>query len=130
MKPNWIAIGAAWGALAVLLGALGSHVLKDRVTPEDLEIWKTGVLYHALHAPALILFGLFAERRARGGGPGICFLLGSAIFSGTLYGMVCGGPRALGAVTPIGGLLLIAGWVWFGLLARRSGSPGESPRET
>ena len=127
MKPNWIAIGAAWGAIAVLLGAFGAHGLKDRVTPEDLEIWKTGVLYHALHAPALVLFGLFQERRASGGGPGSCFLLGSAIFSGTLYGIALGGPRALGAVTPIGGLLLIVGWVWFGLQARRSGTTGSPP---
>lgn len=129
MKANWIAIGAAWGALAVILGAFGAHGLKERATPEELEIWKTGVLYHALHAPALVLFGLFQERRTCGGGPGVCFLLGSAIFSGTLYGIVLGGPRTLGAITPIGGLLLIVGWVWFGLQARRSGTPGEPPRE-
>ena len=130
MRANWIAIGAASGALAVILGAFGAHGLKAHVSPEDLAIWKTGVLYHAVHAPALVLFGLFQERRRTGGGPGVCFLLGTAIFSGTLYGIVLGGPRALGMFTPFGGLLLIAGWLWFGLQATRSPGPGEPRNES
>ena len=119
MKPNWIAIGAGWGALAVLLGAFGAHGLKSRVSPADLEIWHTGVQYHALHAIALVLFGLFQERRATNSCPGWVFFLGSFIFSGTLYGIVLGGPRWLGAITPFGGVALIVAWVWFAVLAVR-----------
>jgi len=119
MKANWIAIGAASGALAVLLGAFGAHGLKSRVTAGDLEIWHTGVQYHALHAIALVLFGLFQERRATSAGPGWSFFLGSFVFSGTLYGIVLGGPRWLGAITPFGGVALIGAWVWFAALAAR-----------
>jgi uncharacterized membrane protein YgdD (TMEM256/DUF423 family) len=119
MKPNWIAIGCASGALAVISGAFGAHALRDRIGPEALEIWKTGVLYQAIHAVALVLFGLFRERASSGAAPGWCFLAGSAIFSGTLYGLALGGPRFLGAVTPIGGVLFIAGWIAFAWQAMR-----------
>lgn len=119
MKPNWIAIGCASGALAVALGAFGAHALKARVGPDDLEIWKTAVQYQAIHALALVLFGLFRERKASSAVPAGCFLLGSAIFSGTLYALVLGGPRWLGAVTPVGGLSFIAGWIAFALQALR-----------
>jgi uncharacterized membrane protein YgdD (TMEM256/DUF423 family) len=113
MKPNWIAIGSASGALAVVLGAFGAHALKTRVGPDELEIWRTGVQYQIIHALALVLFGLFRERHPARAAAGWCFLSGSAIFSGTLYGLVLGGPRFLGAVTPVGGLLFIAGWIAF-----------------
>lgn len=118
MKTNWISIGAGLGALAVVFGAFGAHALKDRLTPEELEWWKTGVLYHALHAIALVAFGLFARER-NAGIAGLCFLVGTAIFSGTLYAMALGAPKWLGMITPIGGLLLIAGWLAFAVAARR-----------
>lgn len=124
MTQRWIAAGAFSGALAVALGAFGAHALKDRIPYEDLEIWRTGVLYHAVHSLALVLFGLFQERRGSGSAPGPLFLLGIAVFAGTLYGIALGGPRWLGAVTPIGGLALIAGWVALGIQAsRRRGEP-------
>jgi uncharacterized membrane protein YgdD (TMEM256/DUF423 family) len=116
---NWVAIGALWSAVAVVCGAFGAHGLEDLVPPADLEIWRTGVLYHLIHAPALILYGV-AQRRAGRSGAGWCLLLGSAIFSGTLYAIPLGGPRWLGAITPVGGLLLVAGWLLFALEARRA----------
>jgi uncharacterized membrane protein YgdD (TMEM256/DUF423 family) len=119
MKPNWIAIGCASGALAVALGAFGAHALKERVAAEDLEIWRTAVHYQALHALAAILFGIFQEHRRVTSAPGWCFVAGTAIFSGTLYAIVLGGPRALGAVTPVGGVLMIAGWIVFAVQALR-----------
>jgi uncharacterized membrane protein YgdD (TMEM256/DUF423 family) len=119
MKPNWIVIGCASGALAVALGAFGAHALKTRVDADDLDIWKTAVHYQALHALALVFFGLFQERRGASSLAAWCFAGGSAIFSGTLYAIVLGGPRMLGAITPIGGVLLIAGWIVFALQARR-----------
>ena len=122
MTPRtWIAVGAFSGAITVALGAFGAHALKDSVPPAELEIWHTAVQYQGLHAMALILFGLFAERRPTGHLIGWLFLVGSAIFAGTLYGMVLGGPRWLGAITPLGGTALIVGWIAFGLAALRKG---------
>jgi uncharacterized membrane protein YgdD (TMEM256/DUF423 family) len=114
---NWVAIGAVWSAVAVVCGAFGAHGLEDLVPPADLEIWRTGVLYHLIHAPALVAYGL----ASRGGGRQIAgwfLLLGSMIFSGTLYLIPLGGPRWLGAITPIGGTLLILGWLAFAWEAR------------
>jgi len=116
---NWIAIGSLTGALAVVCGAFGAHALRDRVTPADLAIWQTGVLYHLVGGVALVLYGLFARDRTTKGPAGWSFLLGTAIFSGSLYAMVLGGPRWLGAITPIGGVLLIGGWLFFAWEARR-----------
>jgi len=118
---NWVAIGAVSAALAVVCGAFGAHGLKGRVSAEDLAIWQTGVLYHLVHAPALVLYGLYA--RAGRQLVGWCFLLGTVIFSGTLYAMTLGGPRWLGAITPIGGVLLIAGWLAFAWEARGRTAP-------
>jgi len=116
---NWIAIGAVAGALAVVCGAFAAHALRERVTAGDLAIWQTSVLYHLVGSVALVLYGLFARDRATKGLAGWSFLLGTAIFSGSLYAMVLGGPRWLGAITPIGGMLLIAGWLFFAWDARR-----------
>jgi uncharacterized membrane protein YgdD (TMEM256/DUF423 family) len=114
---NWVTIGAISAAIAVVCGAFGAHGLRDHVTAEDLAIWQTGVLYHLIHAPALVLYGVVVREGKRIGG--WCFFLGTLIFSGTLYAMTLGGPRWLGAITPIGGALLIAGWFVFAWEARR-----------
>ena len=119
MKPNWIAIGAFSAALAVLLGAFGAHALKDRVSPADLELWKTAVLYHAIHAVALVLFGLFREGRTSSSAPGWAFLFGSVVFSGSLYAYALGGPRMLVHFTPFGGLGFVAGWILLAVAALR-----------
>jgi len=117
---GWIAAGAVSAALGVALGAFGAHGLRDRVGPAELEIWKTGVHYQLLHAVALVLLGLFLQRSERRASfAGWAFLLGSAIFAGTLYGLTLGAPRWLGAVTPIGGVLMIAGWLAFARAALR-----------
>ena len=120
MSTKWIAVGAAWAALAIVLGAFGAHGLKERVTADDLEIWRTGVLYHALHAIGIVLYGSFHERRELRPWPALALLAGSAIFAGTLYGITLGGPRWLGAITPIGGLGMIAGWCGFAVQAWRA----------
>ena len=125
MNPRtWIAVGAFSGAITVALGAFGAHALKDSVPPADLGIWDTAVQYQGLHALALILFGLFAERRVTRQLAGWSFLVGSAIFPGTLYAIVLGGPRWLGAITPLGGTALIVGWIAFGLAALRKPESG------
>ena len=129
MQCNWIAAGAAWCGLAVGLGAFGAHGLeKVSPGPEALEWWSTAAEYHFGHGLALVLFGLWqiAANAAKDGGEtkgpawGWLFLIGSTIFSGTLYTMALGAPRWLGAVTPIGGSALIAAWAGFAWSAHRA----------
>lgn len=111
-----VAIGAALGGLAVAIGAFGAHGLRSMVTPDALVIFETGVRYHFYHAIALVLVGIFAI--ATPGATGIaaaawCFVAGIAIFSGSLYVMTLTGMRWLGAITPLGGVAFIVGWVLF-----------------
>jgi len=109
---NWTGIGACLGALAVVFGAFGAHGLKARVSTEMLTVFETGARYHMYHALALLAVGWMAARNAVGADiAGWLFLIGIVIFSGSLYVMVFSGARWLGAITPIGGTLLIAGWI-------------------
>jgi uncharacterized membrane protein YgdD (TMEM256/DUF423 family) len=114
MNPStWFATGAALALLAVILGAFGAHGLKTRVDPDLLAIFETGVRYHMYHALGLLAVGLAAGRWSSVwiGVAGWLFLAGVAIFSGSLYLMALTGLRWLGAVTPVGGVALILGWV-------------------
>src|SRR5882672_2232345 len=120
MKPNWIAIGAFSAAVAVLFGAAGAHLLRSRISENDFELWKTGVLYQVIHALGLILFGLFREGRTSSSVPGWAFLLGSLLFSGTLYAHALGAPEGVLHVAPVGGIALIVGWVAFAVCALRT----------
>jgi uncharacterized membrane protein YgdD (TMEM256/DUF423 family) len=121
MKPHaWIITGAVLGALTVALGAFGAHALKDRLAPADLELWKTAVQYQGMHAMALVFFGLAQQARPRRCLAGWSFLLGTVVFSGTVYALALGGPRWLGAITPFGGMLLIVGWIAFAASAARA----------
>lgn len=104
--------GAVYGFLGVGLGAFGAHALKARLTPELLAVWKTAVEYQFYHALALVLVGLLAAQK-----PAlaithavICFALGGLLFSGSLYVLALSGLRWLGAITPLGGMFLLAGW--------------------
>jgi uncharacterized membrane protein YgdD (TMEM256/DUF423 family) len=106
-----IRLAGALGFLGVALGAFGAHGLRDRLAPGMLEVYKTGVLYHLLHAVALLAVALGAERLARPRAVATLFTAGVVIFSGSLYALALTGIGTLGAITPIGGLLLMAGWV-------------------
>jgi uncharacterized membrane protein YgdD (TMEM256/DUF423 family) len=119
------AIGALAGALAVAAGAFGAHALKDRLDPADLYVFETAVRWHALHALAAVAVSL-AARGPRGpfSAAGFAFVGGILLFSGSLYAIALGAPRALGAVTPFGGVLWIAGWVLAAVGFRRT---PESP---
>lgn len=98
------AIAALSAALAIAAGAFGAH---GAATPQAAEWLRTGGLYQLIHAvAALAIVG------SAGRGPAWLLLGGAALFAGTLYVMAFGGPRWLGAVTPIGGTLMIAGWLW------------------
>ncbi|MGH7524582.1 MAG: DUF423 domain-containing protein [Gemmatimonadales bacterium] len=109
-------VGALLGALAVVLGAFGAHALRTRLEPRDLEIFETAVRYQMYHAFAMFAAAWLLSRNAPGAGAAAwAFLGGVLVFSGSLYLLVATGQRWLGAVTPLGGLAMIAGWL---LLAR------------
>lgn len=105
--------GSLYGLIGVLLGAFGAHAMRDRLSPEMLRVWETAVQYQFWHALALLAVGLLAARLAGAwlNAAGVTFALGVLIFSGSLYALALTGVRVLGAVTPFGGLLLIAGWL-------------------
>ncbi|HVB03603.1 MAG TPA: DUF423 domain-containing protein [Chitinophagaceae bacterium] len=119
MNKHYISAAAALGALAVLAGAFGAHALKQQVNADTLHIYETGVRYQFYHVFALLATGMLARfypGRALDVA-GRCFIAGILLFSGSLYLMV--GirifhgyfPPIVGLLTPIGGVLLIAGWI-------------------
>ena len=110
---TFFALGALSALIGVGLGAFGAHGLRARLTPELLAIFETGVRYQMYHALALLAVGLAQTRWT---GPawvagGWLFVAGTVVFSGSLYLLSTSGVRAWGAVTPIGGILLLVGWV-------------------
>ena len=116
-------LGALSAFLAVALGAFGAHALKTRLTPDLLAIFETGARYHLAHAIALFMVGE-AEAREPGRGwlaAGVAFGLGTLIFAGSLYALALTGVRMWGAVTPFGGLALLAGWALAAHAAWRAG---------
>ena len=112
---NAVSLGSLIAALGVILGAFGSHSLRGRIGYDLLHFYETGTQYLLTHAFAILLYGL---SKARAKWPLYCFGFGILIFTGSLFIMTFGGPRTLGAVTPIGGLLFIAGWIGFALETR------------
>jgi uncharacterized membrane protein YgdD (TMEM256/DUF423 family) len=120
MKPNWIVVGAIAGLLGVGLGAFGAHGLEARATPEQLAWWETGARYQLVHALALAIYGLVSHRaEAKSNLAGWSFAIGIVLFSGTLYAMALGAPRWFGAITPIGGIALMVGWLALAMQARK-----------
>lgn len=114
-------MAAGSGALAVVAGAFGAHGLRQQVGTQLLSAWNTGAHYHLLHSVVLLALGLFQVATGRSVRlPAWLFSLGILLFSGSLYALVLTGWRWIGPVTPIGGLLLIAGWLaLLGLALRR-----------
>lgn len=112
--------GAALGALGVTLGAFGAHVLKAHVSADALGWWHTAVEYQMWHALALLVIGMAGVPGTRSAA--LLLGLGALVFSGSLYAMTLGGPHWLGAITPLGGLGMIAGWI---LLAWRTGRKNQ-----
>ena len=108
--------------LAVAAGAFGAHALRDRIDPASLAIFETAARYHLVHAFAAVFAADRATRDSSRGSRRAAwvFLAGVALFSGSLYALALGGPRLLGAITPLGGLAFMAGWVMLGLGFRRS----------
>ena len=121
MDRVFFAIGALSAFLGVAAGAFGAHGLKSRVTPEMLGVFEVGVRSQVYHAFALIACAWAATKWP---GPlvntsGWLFVVGTVVFSGTLYALSLTGVRWLGAVTPLGGLAFLAGWICLALAALR-----------
>ncbi len=123
MNRGWAAVGAVSAGLSVAAGAFGAHALKARLGADALAVWETAARYQMAHA--LALFAVAAAARTWSGrlphAAGALFVLGSVLFSGSLYALALSGVRALGAVTPFGGVAFLAGWAclaWAALRAR------------
>ncbi len=118
---NYTVLGALAGALSVALGAFGAHALHTRLDPAMLAVYETGVRYQFLHALALLFVGRMggATPRSWTGLAGGLFTAGIVLFSGSLYALVLTRLAWWGAVTPVGGLAFIAGWL---VLARAAWS--------
>jgi len=112
---NRLVTAGLLGAIAIALGAFGAHGFKERLAliPEAAGWWQTATFYLLTHAVAI---GATAGRSAL---PALLWAMGSVTFAGTLYAMALGAPRWFGAITPIGGSLLIAGWVVLAWSSRR-----------
>lgn len=110
----FLLLGCLSGFLSVALGAFGAHALKARLGPEMLTIFETGVRYQMYHAFALLAVGLlmahFSQLKHLSTA-GWLFLAGTVIFSGSLYILALSGVKTWGAVTPLGGVCLLAGWL-------------------
>ena len=117
IERRLVSTGAVLAGLAVALGAFGAHALQSRIGTEALGWWHTAVEYQMWHALAVLALGLSGLRWTRL--PAWLFAAGSVVFSGTLYAMALGAPRWLGAVTPLGGLAMIAGWAVLAVRAVR-----------
>jgi uncharacterized membrane protein YgdD (TMEM256/DUF423 family) len=114
MAQIFLSVAAVLGGLSVAAGAFASHALRDKISERSLEIFETGARYQMYHALALLLVALLISRVAS---PPLTliasawlFIIGIAIFSGSLYALSLTGVKYLGAITPLGGVAFIAGW--------------------
>ena len=117
----WLRVGAISGFLAVAAGAFAAHVLKERLEGRALDHFETAARYQMYHALALVAVGLVAAARPGGAAAvavaGWAFLVGTVLFSGSLYALALSGQRWLGAITPFGGVGFLVGWVALALAA-------------
>ena len=124
IQRTFLAIGALLGLVAVAAGAFGAHALEARLSPDRLAIFETAARYQMYHALALlgvsIAAALLPATTSLVNAAGWSFVAGTIVFSGSLYLLALGGPRWLGAITPLGGLAFLAGWALLGLAALRS----------
>jgi uncharacterized membrane protein YgdD (TMEM256/DUF423 family) len=118
---NWSAIASIFLAVAVGLGAFGAHGLRDKLDAYSMDVWNKAVFYHFIHGLGMLIASLMP--RTSPVSEYACWALaaGILIFSGSLYVLAVTGVRTLGAITPIGGLCFIAGWL---LLAWHFIGPG------
>ncbi len=108
-----VVVGALSGFVSVAAGAFGAHALKERLPADLLAVFDTGARYQLVHALAIVA-AAWAVSRWPGSAAGLAgwlFVVGTVLFSGSLYALALTGVRALGAITPIGGVAFLAGWL-------------------
>ncbi len=118
MRANFVSVGTVCAALGIGLGAFGAHALRGRIGEAQLGLWETATHYWLIGALGMVVFGLWRAKRELSALPGWLLLGGSVLFSASLFALALGAPRILGAVTPFGGLGLIAGFLSFAWAAR------------
>lgn len=114
MDRTFLLVGAALGFLGVAFGAFGAHALRARLSPEMLGVFETGVRYQMYHVFAVLIVAVAIGNLGNARllvAAGWLFTAGILVFSGSLYALALTGIRTLGAITPIGGLLFLLGWV-------------------
>lgn len=124
MSSHFLSLGALFAFIAVAGGAFGAHSLKAILSPEMLAVFETGVRYQMYHALALLAVGWAVHQfpQASFHIAGWLFVAGILLFSGSLYVLALSGVRWLGAITPLGGVCLLAGWGLFAWQAWRQAS--------
>ncbi|MFL3655688.1 MAG: DUF423 domain-containing protein [Halioglobus sp.] len=113
MAKLFITLASLSGMFAVIFGAFGAHALKGKLDDQAIKIFETAVQYHFYHSFALLMVGVIALSQSQTvllKSSGWLFVVGILVFSGSLYLLSLTGVRWLGAITPLGGLALIAGW--------------------
>jgi uncharacterized membrane protein YgdD (TMEM256/DUF423 family) len=121
MDRTFLALGAISAAASVAAGAFGAHALEARLAPDLRAVFETGARYEMYHAIGLLAASWVAPRAPGAAAwAGWLFVAGTVLFSGSLYALALTGVRALGAVTPFGGVAVIAGWIALALAALRS----------
>lgn len=121
LTRTWLLLGSTVGFVSVAGGAFGAHALKARITQDLLDTFHTGTRYAMLHATALLVTGLLAARvpGAATTVAGVGFTAGTVLFTGSLWLLAITGTRWLGAITPIGGLCFLTGWLALAVAALR-----------
>jgi len=121
MRLFWL-LGCTFALLAVAAGAFGAHALRDRLPESMLAIFETGVRYQMYHAIGLLGVAWLLARypSPAAAAAGWCFVVGIVVFSGSLFVLTLTGVRAWGAVTPFGGVAMIAGWALLAYAGWRS----------
>ena len=119
MKANFVTVGAICAALGVGLGAFAAHGLRGVIGEAQLGLWETGTRYWLIGSLGMLVFGSLQTKRELSSVPGWLLLGGSTLFAASLYALALGAPRAFGAVTPFGGLGLIAGFLSLAWAARQ-----------
>ena len=113
MERHFLGIGAVSACIAVAAGAFGAHALRDLVSPDRLAVWETAARYQMYHALGLLVVAYLAAQKSAGPArlTGWLFVAGTLLFSGSLYALTLTGITWLGAVTPLGGVAFLAGWL-------------------
>jgi len=111
MDRTFFGLGALAAFVAVAAGAFGAHGLRSRLAPDMLAIFETAVRYQMYHALGMFIVAIAAPKWPATATAGWCFLIGILVFCGSLYALSLTGARWLGAITPLGGLAFLAGWL-------------------